>query len=78
MCYAVLSYAIMFIILFECLLLVTKGRILFYDLLHVDIQKGTLLTIKIGMHFVITCTMHLIHLIIMKRKSELSRATKTR
>lgn len=64
--------------LFERLLLVTDGRILLHDLLHVHIQKGTLLTIKIGMHFVITCTMHLLHLIIMKRKSEMCRATKTR
>lgn len=78
LCYFVLSYDIIFIIFFEGLLFVTDGRILFHDLLHVDIQKGTLLTIKIGMHFVITYTMHLLHLIIMKRKSEVSRATKTR
>lgn len=76
--YFVLSYDLLFMIFFERLLLVTDGRILFHDLLHIDIQKGTLLTIKIGMHFVITCTMHLLHLIIMKHKSEMSRATKTR
>lgn len=39
LCYVALSYDIMFIILFERLLLVTDGRIFFYDLLHVDIQK---------------------------------------
>lgn len=37
--YSVLSYEIIFIIFFERSLLVTDGRILFHDLLHVDIQK---------------------------------------